>query len=394
MTTIGTSDITAYTFYYNGHNINLVDTPGFNDTHKSETEVLQDIATWLKEQYQQETKLNGIIYLHSLMNVRMEGSALRNLKMFRQLCGKEPLKNVILATTFWSKVPKDDALMRENELATTPLFWGDMLERGSVMKRLYDPQGALDIVGHLVSKPQITLQIQKELVEDNKALVDTAAGQAVNEELVRLTQKHQEDLERLQRELHEALEEHDLELQHILQQQQEHVDKEIEKVRRQQEQLSYDRRAAQRRAENNYNNYENSLAEMKKQFEERLVEERQAMWDNMDFDQAVAMIRAKEGKLPASEREQLEHQIAELSQQLSAATSAQGGKQKPARKKKGSSRILFRTLQVAFPATSLALLGFPIPSPFGSGATLSELWNSIVNGGDEGGEEGAQDYGV
>ena len=358
-----------------------MDTPGFNDTHKSETEVLQDIATWLKEQYQQETKLNGIIYLHSLMNVRMEGSALRNLKMFRQLCGKEPLKNVILATTFWSKVPKEDALRRENELETTPMFWGDMLERGSVMKRLYNAQGALDIVGHLVSKPQITLQIQKELVEDNKALVDTAAGQAVNEELVRLTRKHQEDLERLQRELHEALEEHDLELQHILHQQQEHVDKEIEKVRRQQEQLNYDRRAAQRRADNNY---EHSLAEMKKQFEERLVAEREAMWENMDFDQAVAIIRAKEGKLPPSEREQLEQKIAELSQQLSASTYTQGGEQKPPRKKKGSSRILFRTLQIAFPATSLALLGFPIPSPFGSGASLSELWNSVINGGEEG----------
>ena len=369
--------MTAYTFFYNGHNINLVDTPGFNDTHKSETQVLQDIASWLKDQYQVSTRLNGIIYIHSLINVRMEGSALRNLKMFRQLCGKEPLKNVILATSFWSDVKRDDALMREKELQTTPAFWGDMLKRGSIMKRLINRKSALEIIGQLVQKPQITLQIQRELVEDNKSLVDTAAGQTVNEELIRLTHKHQEDLKQLKEQLQEALEERDHEMEQILSQQKEHVDKEIEKVRRQQEQLNYDRRAAQRRVDNKY---EHSLAVMKKEYEERLAAEREALWEDLDFDQAVAIVRAKEGKLPASEREKLEGKIAELSKKISA---LQEDKSDANRKKKGSSKILFKALQFAFPATTLALLGFPIPSPFGSGSSLQGMWNAMFEGGAE-----------
>jgi hypothetical protein len=43
--------------------------------------------------------------------------------------------------------------------------------------------------------------------------VDTAAGQAVNGELIRLAQTHKRDLERVKMELHEALEERDHEMQ-------------------------------------------------------------------------------------------------------------------------------------------------------------------------------------
>jgi hypothetical protein len=373
---LGTSDLTGYTFYLNGYNVNLVDTPGFNDTHKSETEVLQDIAKWLKETYEGDTRLNGIIYLHSLTNVRMEGSALRNLKMFRQLCGKEPLKNVILATTFWSKVDKEDALRREEQLRTTPEFWGDMLARGSTMKRLIDQSSALDLVSLLIKKPQVTLQIQHELVEDNKSLVDTAAGQAVNEELIRLAQKHKEDMERVQKEIQEALEERDLEMQQILEQQQNRLDKEIDKVRQQQEQLRYDRRAERRKIESEF---ELRFHHMRDEMERRAVAER----EQLNFDQAVALVRANEGKIPVSEREALERKIAELSKELGATSKKAKPGEPAARKKKGSSRYLFRALQVVLPITSMALLGVPIPSPFGSGASVGAFFDKVFGGGAE-----------
>ncbi|KAH8730362.1 P-loop containing nucleoside triphosphate hydrolase protein [Phaeosphaeriaceae sp. PMI808] len=287
-----TSEITGYSFHYNGYNISLVDTPGFNDTHKSETEVLQDIAKWLRETYEGDTRLSGIIYLHSLNNVRMEGSALRNLKMFRQLCGQEPLKNVILATTFWSKVTKDDALRREEQLRTTPEFWGDMLDRGSTMKRLVDKNSARDIVGLLVKKPPVILQIQHELVEDCKPLSETSAGQTVSEELVRLAQKHKDDMARVQHEMQEALEERDQEMQQILQQQQQRLENEISKVRQQQEQLRYDRRAERRKMESDF---DLRLHSMRDELEQKAAKDRAEITQQLNFDQAVALVRANEG---------------------------------------------------------------------------------------------------
>ncbi|KAF1834618.1 hypothetical protein BDW02DRAFT_497877 [Decorospora gaudefroyi] len=366
-----TSDITGYAFHFNGYNINLVDTPGFNDTHKSETEVLQDIAQWLKESYEGDTRLNGIIYLHSISNVRMEGSALRNLKMFRQLCGEKPLKNVILATTFWSEVAKEDALRREEQLRMVPEFWGDMLDHGSTMKRLVDQSSALEIVSLLIKKPQITLQIQQELVEDNRSLLDTAAGQAVNEELLRLERKHAEDLQRVQKQLQEAFKEHDEEMQQILNKQQQRLDLEIDRVRKQQEQLRYDRRAERRKADTEF---EFRIQHMRDEYERRAIADREALLERMNFDQAVALVRANEGKIPVAEREALESKIAELSKALNEEQPMKrpgggggGAKEKAPRKKKGSSRYLFKALQVVLPVTTMALLGVPIFSPFGSG---------------------------
>jgi len=383
MSITGTSDINAYTFHLNGVNVSLVDTPGFNDTHRSETEVLQNIAAWLQGNYESNTRLSGIVYLHSLMNVRMEGSALRNLKMFRQLCGNEPLKNVILATSFWGDVPQQDALRREEQLRSTPDFWGDMLDRGSTMQRLVDRNSALRIIELLVQKPKVTLKIQHELVEDRKSLVDTAAGQEVNEELMRLQEKHKEELERVQKELREAMEERDQEMQLILEQQQRKLDKHIDAVKQQQDMLLYDRRAERRNLENEY---QSRLNEKLEELEQRNKEKMQ----ELNFDQAVSMIRVNEGKLPAEERDRLEAKIAELSKELAESTRANKPGDVSARKKRGSSRYLFAALKVILPITSMALIGVPIFSPFGSGASAGGFRETLFGGGMSGSAEEPQ----
>lgn len=214
-----------------------MDTPGFNDTHKSEVEVLQDLASWLKSTYESNIRLNGIVYLHPIASPRIESSVIRNFKMFRQLCGKEALNSVVLATTFWSSLAEADGLSREQELRTRPELWGAMLSHGSIMKRLIDQQNALDIVGMLIGKPRVTLQIQHELVEDNKLLVDTAAGKVMNEELLRVMHYSQEQLDSVKQHLHEAVKEHDYTLQPLLAGEQQRIQRELNTVRQQQNQL-------------------------------------------------------------------------------------------------------------------------------------------------------------
>jgi hypothetical protein len=49
-------------------------------------------------------KLTGIVYLHRIMDNKVGGSAMKNLRMFRALCGNYGLGSVVLATTHWSKV--------------------------------------------------------------------------------------------------------------------------------------------------------------------------------------------------------------------------------------------------------------------------------------------------
>ena len=381
---LGTSEIQGYTFHFNGCNINIVDTPGFNDTFKTETQVLQDIADWLKESYEgtNSTRLNGIIYLHSLVNVRMEGSTLRNLKMFRQLCGAKPLKNVILATTFWGQVDKELAEKREAELKTTPEFWGDMLTQGSTIKRLKDRRSALEIIDLLVDKTPVTLQIQDELV-NGKTLVETEAGKMVNEELARIETKHKAELEKIQQELQEVRD-HDQELQLILQMQQRRLDTELDKVHRQQEQLRYDRRAEKRKMEIEFD------ARME-EIQRKVEMDRQAKVRDLNFDQAVALVRANESKIRPEDRELLESRIAELSRMPGLANTSGDT---PERKKRGSSRYLFDALKVIFPLVTTVLLGLPIPSPFGSGNTATALFNKVFGNSDSdtSSNQGFEDY--
>lgn len=117
----------------------LIDTPGFDDTNRSDDEVLREIATWLTDSFTAEIRLSGIIYLHRISDVRMQGSAKLNLSMFKKLCGPDALKNVILVTTMWDRVSEAEGAAREYELTSTPDFWGWMVSHGS---RVYRHSGS------------------------------------------------------------------------------------------------------------------------------------------------------------------------------------------------------------------------------------------------------------
>jgi hypothetical protein len=60
--------------------------------------------------------------------------------MMKALCGIDSLRNVVLATTMWGKVAKEDGLRRETELKQS--FWKDMIESGSTVTRITKENGS------------------------------------------------------------------------------------------------------------------------------------------------------------------------------------------------------------------------------------------------------------
>jgi hypothetical protein len=170
----------------------LVDTPGFNDTFRDDEEILKEITNWLASTYQQGKKITGVVYLHPINQPRMEGSAFLNLAVMQKLCGSETFENVVLASTFWDVVDEASGVGRENELCQTPQFWGGMKRNGSKVIRIKDYAQSKDILLQLAGKPEVVLQIQIEMVKDEKELSATAAGQKLNEECVRLHEEHQQ----------------------------------------------------------------------------------------------------------------------------------------------------------------------------------------------------------
>ena len=177
----------------------LVDTPGFNDTHLSDTEILRVLVDWMKDSYE-DRQLSGIVYLHSIADARMTGSSLQNLRMFRKLCGDENLGNVILATTKWGITPKDDALVRERDLCSDQGFWSLMIKSGSLVRRFENTEAsARYLVEEILHSGQkyFVPKIQYEVVEEKKNLSETDAGAYIDKTLIEQAKKHQEEMKAL-----------------------------------------------------------------------------------------------------------------------------------------------------------------------------------------------------
>ncbi|KAH0368177.1 hypothetical protein KCU65_g4235, partial [Aureobasidium melanogenum] len=94
----------------------LLDTPGFDDTNRSDTEVLSEIARILAAQYEIGVQLKGIIYLQRITDIKMSGSSMKTLQIFQRICGETALTNVLLVTTRWSEIEESLGASREQDL--------------------------------------------------------------------------------------------------------------------------------------------------------------------------------------------------------------------------------------------------------------------------------------
>ncbi|KAL6805346.1 hypothetical protein J3E68DRAFT_433382 [Trichoderma sp. SZMC 28012] len=258
-----TADVEDVEFMLNNHVcVHLIDTPGFDDTSRSDVEVLQNIAVWLSDSFEHGTKLSGIIYLHRIIDVRMAGSTLRNLSMFKKLCGEEAYSSVVLATSMWSQVDEAIGSQRERELIETKRFWGYMHEKGSRIFRLDQTrESCLEIIKHILSLGSTTLLgLQDEIVNHHRQIEETGAGVQLNKDIIRERKKHQAELLALKAQMQEEMAEHDAELQRALREEYDELKENIRRNDEEQAKLKQDLKDVHERKER-------ELLELKKQME-------------------------------------------------------------------------------------------------------------------------------
>ncbi|PPQ63565.1 hypothetical protein CVT24_004862 [Panaeolus cyanescens] len=169
----------------------LVDTPGFDDQDRPDSEILETIATWLSETYSQKKQINGIIYLHRINDLRFDAGVAMTLSYFQKLCGGGPVYGrVVLTTSFWNNVSfaeRHKYERKERELHDG--HWKAMLHRTN------DPASAsrfdcttADMERETVCRTLWTLVksvnktvllLQKELVDKKLSLPKTTVGKVV-----------------------------------------------------------------------------------------------------------------------------------------------------------------------------------------------------------------------
>lgn len=176
----------------------LIDTPGFDDTQRTDSEILTEIARILSAQYELGVELKGIIYIHRITDIRYSRSSVKTFEIFKKICGQNALNNVLLITSRWTEVDPATGADRERQLKEK--FWAYMFGHGSNISRFHgDRPSAVGLVSQLLQKETVVLQIQRELVDEGKQLDDTAAGAYVSNNLDKLKQQYQEELASLER---------------------------------------------------------------------------------------------------------------------------------------------------------------------------------------------------
>ncbi|KAK0508385.1 hypothetical protein JMJ35_009469 [Cladonia borealis] len=191
-----TKKVEAVKWQHDGRIFVLVDTPGFDDTELSEEEVFSRIAQFLQLLYEQRILVNGIIYLHPISNIRMRGSSIQMLRLFKQLCGSNGLRNAILVTTMWNRVESKEGLSRQKRLEED--YWKPMIEHGSHTYAYRGSQAeAHEIINQILLNQSTVLQIQRELVDQKRKLLQTEAGQVVDADLASSINRMQERLKQL-----------------------------------------------------------------------------------------------------------------------------------------------------------------------------------------------------
>ncbi|KAF8212916.1 P-loop containing nucleoside triphosphate hydrolase protein, partial [Mycena galopus ATCC 62051] len=193
-----------------GRSVTLVDSPGFDDSRDgvTDTDILKRIVEFLHEQYSNDKKLSGVIYFHRITDPRIGGVGVRNLRMFRKLCGDEAMKNVVVVTTRWDDVQTDRGAMeaREKELMDTPgKFFQPLIALGArYLRHDNTDASARRIMKALLENQPIPLKVQAEMRE-GKTLEETAAGAALGAEMKALIDKHSAEMKELKEEMVKAI---------------------------------------------------------------------------------------------------------------------------------------------------------------------------------------------
>jgi hypothetical protein len=213
-----TQGIDVFGFTTSGRTTYLVDTPGFNDTDRSDTETLEVLASYLGASYANGVRIHGIIYLHPITNNRMAGSGLRNIDMVKAMCGFSSYSSVALATTMWptsnNPTERSSLLGRETQLAQNGKFFGEFMNKGAKLFRHADNVRAKDsarnITAHLIQqsdrRTQDALRLQREIVDEGKPIGETEAGIIIAQDVYKVRMEGERRLQQLKEDMRRVAE--------------------------------------------------------------------------------------------------------------------------------------------------------------------------------------------
>jgi len=197
-------DIHTTRVLLDGREVIFVDIPGFDNPTKPDILILKDFLTYVHNKAIENIKLSGILYLHRITDVRMGGSAIKNMKLLQGICGESFLPRLTLVTTMWDIIQERDGARREEDLKQN--FWNDLLHHNARYQR-YDgtKNDARRVIERYLHEPLSHAMMASIQQQADWPLGQTDVGRLELESIQRA--KHQHKLRRndLQRQKSEPL---------------------------------------------------------------------------------------------------------------------------------------------------------------------------------------------
>jgi len=186
--------------------------------------------------YSAGVKLAGVIYVHRISDDRFGGLAVKNFRMFRELCGEKTLKNVVLMTNMWGRVTPQDGLDREQQLRDE--YFQAAIAKGAQLRRHNNtPESARAILRKILENDPVTLRIQRELIDEGKDIRQTRAGAELNREINEAVEKCQEEIKEMEENMRKAMEDKDEETREELEGERRRMQEEMERRQREAEEM-------------------------------------------------------------------------------------------------------------------------------------------------------------
>lgn len=197
---IVTEHAVSVNYTLDGKSVTLIDTPGFDDSKRTEVEILRLVSAHLLETYMKGTRLNGIVFLQPINQPRVGASETARTRLFKSLMGEDAYERVVIATTMWSDAMQ--AERRQAQRIARDDIWGDMVKRGARVVAYDDTwECATEIVRSLVKfNGPVDLLIQRELAANGGKLEDTSAGRQLDKQKGEEIMKLKNDIRTLQSE--------------------------------------------------------------------------------------------------------------------------------------------------------------------------------------------------
>jgi septal ring factor EnvC (AmiA/AmiB activator) len=179
--------------------------------------------------YSAGAKLAGVIYIYRISDDKFGGLAVKNFRMFRELCGE--MKNVLLMTNMWGRVTLQQGAAREQQLRDK--YFSAAIEKGAQLCRHSNtPESARTIIREILKNQPVVLKIQRELIEEHKQLGQTGAGAELNREIREVEERYQREIKELEESMRRAKEEKDEESRQELEGERRRMQQDVEQLRK------------------------------------------------------------------------------------------------------------------------------------------------------------------